>query len=606
MIQRPPSGPAHARTWTWGVGDRIQGRYDILDLAVGGMAFVFLVYDVQWQRPYAIKVLRPELAEKAENLERFQREALLWVGLGTHPCIVTAEMVQTMGGTACLFLEYVEGGDLASRLSQGPPALEQGLRWAIQFCLGLAHANRTLGIVHRDVKPSNALITLEGNVKVTDFGISRAPKSTPDGDPAAVAERTDLYVSTDGSVGGTLAYIAPETLTGSFDVRSDIFSFGCTLYEILTSRPVFVGSTTHELISSRLVPVDLAGLPEIGQVPQTLLPILQKTLEQDPDARYPTFDELAQDLMAAYEHLCGLPFSMPPQVPADSANALHNRGSSLANLGFFKDAAEYYRKALALAPDMPDTEVLLGDALVGAGDIDGGIEVFSRALMRDPHDDRARMSLAKALAALGDFHGALEQLAMLRQSATFFVPASFMGARILQQMGYVEEAKTWTVGVPERRRTTALDNLATTEDLEVQASFRVTPFRQRQVKQLKARRGRFQAEGFVVELRGEEVEIPWRDISLVHLGNVKDTSLAGASGHRVWHYLMDVHLAGHLLRFDSRHMAFPAFLEKDIAGSESINMVRIMEKFARFAPHCRLDPSPKELAQAGPLSFKRY
>ena len=85
---------------------------------LGGMAFVFLVYDVQWQRPYAIKVLRPELAEKAENLERFQREALLWVGLGTHPCMVTAEMVQSMGGTACLFLEYVEGGDLASRLAQ--------------------------------------------------------------------------------------------------------------------------------------------------------------------------------------------------------------------------------------------------------------------------------------------------------------------------------------------------------------------------------------------------------------------------------------------------------------------------------------------------------
>ena len=300
----------------------------------------------------------------------------------------------------------------------------------------------------------------------------------------SIAERSDLYVSTDGSIGGTLAYIAPETLSGRFDIRSDIFSFGCTLYEILTANRSS-GAPPRTSCSLAARRVDISGLPEIGQIPQTMLPILQKTLEQDPEARYTSFDELAQDSMQAYEHLCGLPFTIPPEVVPDSANALHNRGSSLANLGFYKDAAEYYRKALALAPDMPDTEVLLVMRWLARGTCVGGIEVFSHLLIKDAQDDRARWSgqgpgwFGRRAQRPGTTCHAAPIRQLLRAGAVH-------GARLLEQMGYVEEAKTWTVGVPERRRATVLDGMTLTEDMEVQASFRVTPYRQRQVTQLKA------------------------------------------------------------------------------------------------------------------------
>src|SRR5215469_5186565 len=203
-------------------------------LGKGGMGEVYRARDLKLKREVAIKILPEEFSRDADRLSRFQREAEVLASLN-HPNIANIYDVEEQNGSRYLVLELVEGETLADRIARGPISAEEALRIAIQICEALEAAHER-GIIHRDLKPANIKITPDGKVKVLDFGLAKAlevqaPGSTLSNSP------TMLSGTMGGMIVGTAAYMSPEQARGRVaDQRSDVFAFGCVLYEMLTGR----------------------------------------------------------------------------------------------------------------------------------------------------------------------------------------------------------------------------------------------------------------------------------------------------------------------------------------------------------------------------------
>src|SRR5436305_7898303 len=212
------------------VGRVFSNRYEIeREVAQGGMAEVYLARDQLLNRPVALKALFPEFAREPSFVERFRREAQAAANLN-HPNIVSIYDWGQESGTYFIVMEYVEGRSLRELIhSEGPLEPGQAADIAAEIASALAFAHRS-GVVHRDVKPGNVLLTESGTVKVTDFGIARA--GTSDG------------LTQTGSVMGTATYFSPEQAQGlAVDGRSDVYSVGVVLYEMLVGAAPFVGET---------------------------------------------------------------------------------------------------------------------------------------------------------------------------------------------------------------------------------------------------------------------------------------------------------------------------------------------------------------------------
>jgi len=248
------------------------------------MAEVYLARDQMLDRPVAIKVLYPEFAADPAFVERFRREAQAAANLN-HPCIVGVYDGGTYGGTNFIVLEYVRGRTLADELAEvGRMASDRVAEVGAAIASALSFAHRS-GVVHRDVKPGNVLISTQGEVKVTDFGIARA---------AANAEDNLTQV---GSVMGTATYFSPEQAQGRpVDPRSDLYSLGVVLYELLVGRPPFVAETPLAVAYQHVqepVPSPRAANPS---VPAGLDAIVVRLLQKDPAGRYGSADALREDL----------------------------------------------------------------------------------------------------------------------------------------------------------------------------------------------------------------------------------------------------------------------------------------------------------------------
>jgi len=227
-------------------------HYEILEkLGAGGMGVVYRARDTKLGRDVAIKVLPADVSQDAERLSRFEREARLLASLN-HPNVATLHGFEEDSGRRFLVMELVEGETLAERIARHPLPLEEALPLFRQMAEGLEAAHEK-GIIHRDLKPSNVKITPEGKVKVLDFGLAKAFASSPAGGRQSESPTVTRSPSESGVILGTAAYMSPEQARGkTLDKRTDIWAFGCCLFEALTGRAAFLGETVSDTIAKIL------------------------------------------------------------------------------------------------------------------------------------------------------------------------------------------------------------------------------------------------------------------------------------------------------------------------------------------------------------------
>lgn len=263
----------------------LSGRYELRHLvARGGMADVYRAQDRLLDRPVALKILFPELSVDRSFVERFRREAQAAANLSSSNIVPVFDWGED-GSTYFIVMEYIDGHPLSAMLrGAGPLQPERAAEIAADVAAALSYAHRH-GVIHRDVKPGNVLITDEGAVKVTDFGIARAVN-------------TEESLTQTGAVMGTATYFSPEQAEGRHvDARSDLYSLGVVLFEMVTGRPPFMADSPVAVASKHVRETPPTPREVNPAVPPTLEAIILTCLAKSPDARYPTADALRSDLL---------------------------------------------------------------------------------------------------------------------------------------------------------------------------------------------------------------------------------------------------------------------------------------------------------------------
>ena len=297
------------------VGQTILHYRVIEKLGAGGMGEIYKAEDTRLKRVVAIKVLSPRLASDPERRKRFSRKRALRSALN-HPNIITLYDIVSEDELQCIVMEYVSGKTLRELTPPTGLGAPQALQYAIQMAGALAAAHAA-GIIHRDLKPSNVMVTNSGLVKILDFGLAKwmdPTLSSQPGDQATV----DQAITTEGSIVGTVSYMSPEQALGKrLDPRSDIFSFGCVMYEMITGRRAFEGSSGISTLSS-ILRDDVKPINESTvDVPPALDQIILRCLPKDPDARWQSMKEIEGRLTALHRQLDASGHSPVPMASGD-------------------------------------------------------------------------------------------------------------------------------------------------------------------------------------------------------------------------------------------------------------------------------------------------
>ena len=264
-------------------------------IGAGGMGEVYRATDAKLGRDVALKMLPAGMAADPARIERFQREARALAALD-HPGIVSVFSVEEADGVHFLTMQLVEGDSLDTIAASGGLSLSRFFEIAVPLAEALSAAHER-GIVHRDLKPSNVMVTPEGRVKVLDFGLAKlqAPDSNPNLTDTPTESRANL--TSEGQVFGTVAYMSPEQARGgTVDARSDVFSLGVVLFELLTGERPFKGASAADMISSILRDRPPSVTEGRGELPPHLARILRRCLEKDPRDRYQTSRDVYNEL----------------------------------------------------------------------------------------------------------------------------------------------------------------------------------------------------------------------------------------------------------------------------------------------------------------------
>jgi eukaryotic-like serine/threonine-protein kinase len=280
------------------------GRYEIRSqLGAGGMGEVYLAQDTKLDRKVALKILPADVAANQDRMRRFVQEAKAASALN-HPNIVTIHEIDQVNSTNFIATEFIDGETLRQRTRSAPIKLGEVLDVAAQIASALSAAHAA-GIVHRDIKPENVMLRRDGIVKVLDFGLAKLTERPPP-DSVDTEAPTRAVVNTDpGVVMGTAVYMSPEQARGlQVDARTDIFSLGVLVYEMVAGRLPFDGSNTNEILASILSDKEHAPLARFTrQVPHELERIVEKALRKNREERYQTIKDMLLDLKSLKHRL---------------------------------------------------------------------------------------------------------------------------------------------------------------------------------------------------------------------------------------------------------------------------------------------------------------
>ena len=375
------------------VGDTILENYMVGDVKRGGFGVVYIVYHRQKRRALAVKSFQDKYfyqGDKAadEVVQGFHREGEVWVKLGSHENIVEAFFVLVIEYKPHIFMEYVDGGSLRQTLLRERLGVPDALFFGIQFCDGMTYANSVdldggrRGIVHRDVKPENLMLTREGVLKITDFGLVRALGG-------AVVE---------GVPAGTRPYMSPEQFeTMDVDTRSDVCSFGVVLYEMLTGQLPFKGPK----FAYRHV-YEIPAPPQRlnSSIPSELGKMVLRCLEKGPDDRYQSFESLRDDLAEVYTSRFGDIPEVKKRMSKVTVARLATRGMSFTGLGKHEEAITYFDKALETNPRYAWAWLYKGTSLTALGRWREAMTCYDRALEINPADAQAWVGKGNSLGTL--------------------------------------------------------------------------------------------------------------------------------------------------------------------------------------------------------------
>lgn len=285
------------------VAGQMINQYKIIaPLRAGGMGEVYLAEDTRLERRVALKFLPALFTQDKTHLRRFEQEALTVAAL-SHPNVcVIHEVVKTTDGRHCIVMEYVEGVTLRERLAEGPMKVDEALDVAIQVTSALSPAHAA-AIVHRDIKPENIILRSDGYVKVLDFGLAKLTE--PENSLVDAEAPTKMLVNTSpGMLVGTVSYMSPEQARGlSVDARSDVWSLGVVLYEMVAGQRPFEGATPTDVIISIAEREPASLMSSAPEVPIQLERIVKKTLAKDREERYQSAQDLLADLKSLRREL---------------------------------------------------------------------------------------------------------------------------------------------------------------------------------------------------------------------------------------------------------------------------------------------------------------
>src|SRR5579871_1140380 len=292
------------------VGDRI-GDYEITAiLGAGGMGQVYKVRNLLSERTEAMKVLLPNLGGDTVLADRFLREIKVQATLD-HPNIARLNSAQQVGNQLIMLMEYVEGSTLYALLHKGRMELTDVLQCTSQVLDALAYAHAH-GVIHRDIKPANIMRTPAGVVKLMDFGIARM--------------HADRQLTRTGMTVGSLYYMPPEQINGGQpDLRSDLYSLGVTLYEMVTGRRPFVGDSDYSIMAAHLQTTPVAPMEIIAGVPLDLNDIIMMAISREPEQRFQSADafhsalrNFAASIGVTLTELPGARTATPPPPPGNT------------------------------------------------------------------------------------------------------------------------------------------------------------------------------------------------------------------------------------------------------------------------------------------------
>ena len=390
----------------------LSGRYEVLrKLGSGGNGDVYLVWSRETLSLYGLKVMRQELQENPAAVARFKNEIEAWVRLGTHPNIVRAFFLDTLNDTLYMTMEYMEadqsgGPSLAEKLQRGGIDGNKIATWFAQVADGLEHAYSSGIGAHRDIKPGNILISRTGTAKISDFGLVAPLRGF---NPANTAAVRDRYETAPGSMMGTPVYMSPEQFADPHrcDQKSDIYSLGITLYQIVSGgRVPFLPATPRNSGTQEMARFlkEIRSMHEKAAPPRVhspFWPVIEKCLAKRPENRFGEVIEFRRALEAVAK---ANGFSIPTkEKPDDDFWAYRDKGNTLLRLGKCEEAIAAFDAFLA---KMPDESALFNKAvcLENLGRYKEAMEIYERFMEWD--DYKAYVNGANCLKKMGDSESA--------------------------------------------------------------------------------------------------------------------------------------------------------------------------------------------------------